>query len=217
MRLKCALPRSPSTGTPPRRNGSRPRAETATGHFRTHRLLFVCALIILSANVSAVHAANAPTSNETRNEAFAPIKIAVFDFELEDFSAARGTGRGPDERAFLTQATEEAKRRLMQSRRYSVVETSGVNAQVAKAKGLRDCSGCEAAIALKLGAHQSLIGVITKISMMEYTVRLSIRDAGTGASVADYDTDLRMGTNNSWARGVAWLLKNRMLPTQDKP
>jgi len=140
-----------------------------------------------------------------------PIKIAVFAFELEDFSAAGAQGPSSIETSYLARSTEEAKQQLLQSGRYSLIDTAGADIGAAKGQGLRNCGGCEAAIAMKLGADQALIGVVTKISMTEYTVRFQISDAPKGAVVSSFATDLRMGTSDSWFRGVRWLMKNGML------
>jgi hypothetical protein len=144
----------------------------------------------------------------------APIKIAVFAFELEDFSAAREQGSSPIETSYLAQSTEEAKQQLLQSGRYSLIETAGADIGAAKGQGLRNCRGCEAAIAMKLGADQALIGVVTKISMTEYTVQFQVSDARKGAVISSFTTDLRMGTNDSWFRGVRGLMKDRMLASK---
>lgn len=133
----------------------------------------------------------------------APIKIAVFPFELEDFSAAEKQGGNP----YLAEATEEAKRQLVQSGRYSVVDTVGVDVGAAKKQGLRNCNGCEAPIAMKLGA----VGVLSKISMTEYLIKIQVRDARTGEIVSTFATDLRMAADYSWSRGVRWLMQNSML------
>jgi hypothetical protein len=140
-----------------------------------------------------------------------PIKIAVFPFELEDFSAARQAGSAPDETKYLADSTEEAKHLLLQSGHYLPVDTSNAN----KRHDLRDCKGCEAVIAAKLAADQSLIGVVTKISMTEYTIRIEVRNARNGAMAADLFTDLRIGADYSWPRGVRWLIENRMLQTNE--
>ncbi len=143
-----------------------------------------------------------------------PIKIAVFPFELEEFSAAAGQGSSPDESSFLAQSTDEAKQQLLQSGRYSLIDTAGADIAAAKGQGLRNCNGCEAPIALQLGADQALIGVVTKISMTEYVVQLQVRDARSGEVVSKYSTGLRMGANYSWSRGVRSLMKNEMLAPQ---
>ena len=144
-----------------------------------------------------------------RASSSAPIKIAVFRFELEDFSAAAGSGSAPNESAALTQSTAEAERLLNKSGRYKVVGTAG--ADIRAKDGLRDCGGCEAPVAAKLGADEALIGVVTKVSMTEYRVQLQVRDTHDGHVLATYRTDLRMGADYAWPRGVRWLVENQML------
>ena len=128
----------------------------------------------------------------------------MFPFEIEDFSAAREQGSAPTTTTYLAQSTEEAKKQLAESGRYTLVDTAGADIGAAKEHGLRNCGGCEAAIAKKLGAEQALIGVVTKISMTEYNVRIQVSDAESGAVVSRLATNLRMGTGNSWFRGRAF-------------
>jgi Protein of unknown function (DUF2380) len=144
--------------------------------------------------------------------ATSPIKIAVFAFELEDFSAAGQSA--PAATSHLAQATEEAKQQLVTSGRYGVVDAAGADISAAKGQGLRNCGGCEAPIALTLGADQALIGVVTRISMTEYIVRFQVRDARDGQVISSFSTDLRMGADYSWSRGVRWLMQNRMLASK---
>ena len=147
-----------------------------------------------------------------------PVKLAIFDFELEDFSAGgQLTGETPAEADQLKLATSEARQLITQSGRYSLVDVSGADAEAVKAHWLRKCGGCDAVIARKLGADQSLIGVITRISRTEYTVWFQIRDARDGAVIINKQTDLRMGADYPWSRGAAWLIKNRLLNSQDQP
>ena len=79
-----------------------------------------------------------------------PIKIAVFEFELEDFSAAGQTKSVP-ETSYLAQATDEAEQRLRESGRYTVIDAVHSDISAANGQGLRNCGGCEAPIALSLG------------------------------------------------------------------
>jgi len=176
----------------------------------THKLAQQCGLaaIVVCCWAAYAAAANIPVT------ATAPIKIAVFAFELEDFSAAGEHGSTPIETSYLAQSTEEAKQQLLQSGRYSLIDTAGVDTGPAKGQGLRNCKGCEAAIAMQLGADQALIGVVTKISMTEYVVRFRVSDARNGALVSSFTTNLRLGTNDSWSRGVRWLMQNRMLASK---
>ena len=140
------------------------------------------------------------------------VKIAVFPFELEDFSAGAGYVPPDDiDREQLRLSTEEARRLIAASGRYQLVDVSAVNSEAAKAGKLRDCDGCDARIAAGLNADQSMIGIVTRITRMEYAVTYKIRDARSGAVIAVAQTDLRMGANVAWSRGARWLIENRLL------
>jgi len=140
------------------------------------------------------------------------IKMVVFPFELEDFSAAAAYVPPDDiDREQLRLSTEEARRLIAASGRYQLVDVGAVNNEAAKAGKLRDCDGCEAGIAAGLDADQSMIGIVTRITRMEYAVTFKLRDARSGAIVAVGQTDLRMGANVAWSRGARWLIENRLL------
>lgn len=141
-----------------------------------------------------------------------PIKIAVFPFELEDFSAGAAYVPPDDiDREQLRLSTEEARRLIAASGRYQLVDVGAVNDQAAKAGKLRDCDGCDAKIAAGLDADRSMIGIVTRITRMEYAVTYRIRDARSGALLDVKQTDLRMGANVAWSRGARWLIENRLL------
>ena len=166
------------------------------------------ALILAPAMVLAVHAA----AGAAETVAPSPVKMAVFPFELEDFSAAAAYVPPDDiDREQLRLSTEEARRLIAASGRYQLVDIGGVNNEAAKAGKLRDCDGCEARIAASLDADQSMIGIVTRITRMEYAVTYKIRDARSGALVDVQQTDLRMGANVAWSRGARWLIENRLL------
>jgi hypothetical protein len=148
----------------------------------------------------------------------APIKLAIFDCELEDFSAGAATvGETSSDVTQLMDVTNEVRRLFAQSGRYRLVDVSRADAAAAKAHTLRDCNGCDAAIARAFGADQSFVGVVKRISRTEYTVRFQIRDAKTGAVIADANSGLRMGANYSWSRGAVRLIKDRLLEGQAQP
>lgn len=173
--------------------------------FKISKLFSLAAVVLCcwAGNAAVVPAATAANA-----------KIAVFPFELEDFSAAGKQEPNSSDATHLAQATEEAKQQLQQSGRYTLIDTAGADLGAAEGKGLRNCGGCEAPIAKNLGADQALIGIVTKISMMEYVVTLRVSDAQNGRIVSNFSTDLRMGASDSWFRGVRWLMKNRVLASE---
>jgi hypothetical protein len=141
-------------------------------------------------------------------------KVAVFDFELKDTSAGGGIiAADAIDTENLKKSTEQVRAMLSDSARFSVVDTASVAAEVASAGGIQRCDGCDGPLARKLGADQSVTGVITRVSRAEYTVLIVIRDAETGKVVSNNFSGLRMGANYSWPRGVKSLM-NRMLPAK---
>jgi hypothetical protein len=150
-----------------------------------------------------------------QGDAIGPVKLAVFEFELEDFSGGAGIIPESDQdREQLRLATETTRRLLAESGRYSLVDVSGADGADVSAHSLRLCDGCDAAIAGKLGADQSLVGIVSRITRTDYAVTFKLRDTRTGAPIAVEQTDLRIGANYSWNRGAAWLIKNRLLEKQ---
>jgi hypothetical protein len=142
----------------------------------------------------------------------APIRLALFPFELVDFSAGAAYAPPDDiDREQLRLSTEEARRLIADSGRYTLVDVGAVNDEAAKAGKLHDCGGCEAKIAAGLHADRSMLGIVTRISRTDYAVTYKIRDAQSGALVDVEQTDLRAGANSAWSRGARWLIQRRLL------
>ena len=141
----------------------------------------------------------------------APVKIAVFSFELEDASpAAALLGTDTSSTTTMDRVNSEARRELAQSGRYSVIDAS----KAATQKTLQNCDGCEAALALQLGAEQSLVGVLTRVTQTDYYVRIQIRDARSG-KLLDQEEANFAGGEEGWATGVRMLIKHQVLAAQN--
>lgn len=141
----------------------------------------------------------------------APVALAVFDFELEDTTAASAGASATSDASYLAEVTAGVRESLGQSGRYRIVDVGG---EAAKAHALRDCGGCEAAIAQSLGADQSLIGVVRRVSRTEYTLGFQVRDTRTGAVLARADSGLRLGADYSWKRGAVRLVSDRLIESR---
>jgi hypothetical protein len=206
----------PSKSLPGLDHGGRIPAAGRVGRAPLARLVAafagaLLAILAITDELPATEASPPSSADNAHQRQKAPIKLAVFDFEVEDFSAAAGVaGENPTVTEQLKVATSEARALLAQSGRYQIVDMSTADAEAVKAHTLRNCNGCDAGIAMRLGAEQSLVGVVTKISMTEYNVTFQIRDARTGNIISNVQTGLRMGADYSWNRGAAWLIKNRL-------
>jgi hypothetical protein len=163
-------------------------------------------LLLLGLGCCPALAADAPSSP--------PVKIAVFDFELEDVSpAASLPGQSTNSAAIMAKVSSEARRVLAQSGRYSLVDVTKADAKPVMEKSLRNCDGCETAIALQLGAEQALVGVIRRVSMTDYYVLIQISDCRTGKVLNQQEANFA-GGDDGWASGVAMLIKHQVLPAE---
>ena len=141
-----------------------------------------------------------------------PVKLAIFDFEFEDMSAAASAGDiAVSDSQHLAEVTSSVRDLFEKSGHYNLVDVGSADAAEVKARSLHRCDGCDATIAQQLGAEQSFVGVVKRITRTEYTVRYQIRDASTGAVLSSADSGLRMGADYSWSRGAVRLIKDRLL------
>jgi hypothetical protein len=139
------------------------------------------------------------------------VKLAVFDFELEDVTpAASLLGQTTSDEAIMEKVSGEARRMLAESGRFILVDVSKIDAEPVKAKSLRNCDGCEAGIALQAGAEQSLVGVVRRVTQTDYYVLIQISDAQTGKVLNQQDANFAGGPDG-WASGVRMLLKHQVL------
>jgi hypothetical protein len=145
------------------------------------------------------------------------VKLAVFDFELDDATpAAALLGQTVNTEAAMDKVSSEARRMLMESGRYILVDVNEVDAEPVRTKSLRNCDGCEADIALQAGADQALIGVVRRITQTDYYVLIQITDAQTG-NVLNQQAANFAGGPEGWATGVRMLLKHQVLVSADEP
>ena len=139
------------------------------------------------------------------------VKIAVFEFELEDATpAAEYVGKPTTSDESLQKVTVAAREQLAGSGRYRIVSVDGVDALQVHDRTLRNCDGCEAAIARKLGARQSMIGIVNRATQTDYYIAVVIRDASTG-KVIDSQAANFAGGEEGWASGVRMLIKHQVL------
>jgi hypothetical protein len=132
----------------------------------------------ISEDIRAVLAASTAAAPVT---APAPIQIAVFDFELEDMSAAGAPNNVPaPDAGYLADVTKGVRDLFAQSGHYHLVEADSADADAARKHDLRDCDGCDAGIAKELGADQSLVGVVRRISRTDMSSGFRFVTAGPG-------------------------------------
>jgi uncharacterized protein DUF2380 len=145
----------------------------------------------------------------------APVKIAVFAFELDDESpAAALLNEGTSTTAAMDKVNTDARAELTQSGRYDVIDASKSDMSAVKNKSFKDCDGCEAGMALKLGAQQSLIGIIKRATQTDYYIVIQIRDAHSGKVLVQQAANFA-GGEEGWGTGARMLIRHQILPSKD--
>jgi hypothetical protein len=151
----------------------------------------------------------------TKASKAAPIRIAVFAFELDDESpSAALLNKATSTAAAMEKVNADARAELTQSGRYEVIDASKTDMSTVANKSFGSCDGCEAGIALKLGADQSLIGIVKRATQTDYYIVMQIRDARTG-KVLDQQAANFAGGEEGWGTGARMLIRHQILPSKD--
>lgn len=175
---------------------------------RNSRVARLCLGLLLALGGCALplQAADAPAST--------PVKIAVFEFELVDAGpSAALLGKSTVAAASMQKVSEAARQELAQSGRYTVIDAAH-DSPTPGDRPLHDCNGCEAGIALRLGAEQSLLGIVKVATQTDYYVVIQIRDARNGKLVDEQGANFA-GSEEGWASGVRMLIKHQLLVPHD--
>jgi hypothetical protein len=160
--------------------------------------ILACCAILCSSNAISGEASRVPT-------------LAVFNFELEDESAAGApSGEPPADVAVLADVTRNAIKTLADSGKYRLIDTTGADTEAVRTRTLRNCDGCEAGVARQLGAELSLLGVLRKVEQAAYAIEIQIRDATTGQVVFG-QRGVFLGGTSEWSSGVRSLLRHELL------
>ncbi|MDQ0467078.1 DUF3280 domain-containing protein [Labrys wisconsinensis] len=141
----------------------------------------------------------------------APLKAAVFGFELVDTSEeGQLTGERPDQTRRVALASTELRRLLDASGQIAEVDLAPQAAAIRKGSPLYRCNGCAADIARDLGAEVSIIGLVQKTSNLILSFRVEVTDVRSGRMLRGGQVDIRGNNDEMWLRGVRFLVKDRL-------
>lgn len=147
----------------------------------------------------------------------APSQTAVFDLELLDTSLQGATTGTPEaERERLEMLSSRLREALAASGRYEVVDIAPVR-DAARASNLQNCGGCDRKLAGQVGAELAVTGVVQKVSNLILSINIYVRDVESGKLLEGHSADIRSNTDESWTRGLDWILRNRLLAEKPAP
>lgn len=137
-----------------------------------------------------------------------PGKVAFFGLYFIDTSA-EGAINGP-------RADETARIALMQeiiaedlrARGFELIDTAPVAGDLALIRNPARCNGCDSRLAGQLGADYAITGEVQKVSNLILSANLYIRRGGVRETLRHGAVEIRSNTDESWARGYSYLLRN---------
>jgi Protein of unknown function (DUF2380) len=86
-----------------------------------------------------------------------------------------------------------------------------LQAQIAAGGGIQNCKGCERDIANRIGADWAAWGTVQKVSNLILNINLYMEDAKTGNLEFAKSVDIRGNTDESWRRGLDYMLRHYVL------
>lgn len=143
-------------------------------------------------------------------------KVAFFGLTmLDDSLQGEVEGEDPAQAARLAMLEEIVRDRFL-AEGYELLDITPVQTDLDRIVNPAKCYGCDTRMATDLGADFSLVGEVQKVSNLILAMNLQLRDAATGDLVRGGVVDIRSNTDESWQRGMRYILKNRIFREEEK-
>ncbi|MFY9627390.1 MAG: DUF3280 domain-containing protein [Methylocystis sp.] len=139
------------------------------------------------------------------------LKVAFFGFEMINTSPAPTS---EEEKVRILRIGEVLREMLNASGRYEVVTLSdALQRKIAQSSKITGCNGCEIDWAKEAGADIAAFGTVQKVSnlILNENIYMSRVD---GAPFFSHSVDIRGNTDESWERGMRYMIGNYFLTTK---
>jgi hypothetical protein len=119
------------------------------------------------------------------------------------------------ERTRLALIASLFKAKLEASGRYTFVSIpADAAAKIAAGPEVGACGGCELGYGKELGADYAAWIVVQKVSDLILNINVYMADVATRKLAFVHSVDIRGDTDESWTRGITYLVKNYLLAAQ---
>lgn len=140
-------------------------------------------------------------------------KVAFLGLTLIDTSTEGAyNGTRADETARIPLLQDQVRARFLQEG-FVLLSNEPISAELANTVNPADCYGCDLRMAAKLGADYVLVGEVQKVSNLILAMNLVMRDVTTGEMVRGLSVDIRSNTDETWLRGMRYILNNHFFKT----
>lgn len=136
--------------------------------------------------------------------------MAFFGITFIDTSTEGAyNGERPDEMTRVKMVETYVAEEL-QKRGFTLVDISPVEEGVNRIVNVADCNFCDVLMARELGVDYSVVGEVQKVSNLILSMNLIVRDTVEGKHAKGMSVDIRGNNDNSWKRGMRYILKNNV-------
>ena len=136
-------------------------------------------------------------------------RVAFFGFELINTSL-EPTAQVEVERIHLLDNI--LRENLTGSGRFEVVDIpADIVKEIASSPSISNCNGCQRKFAQRVGADWAAWGAVQKVSNLILNINVYMEDAQSGRMEFIRSVDIRGNTDESWRRGLDYLLRNYLL------
>jgi Protein of unknown function (DUF2380) len=198
--VKTALKTAPD-GRRRGRRGLHARARAPLAALATLLILVFCAV------GERPTAAASPPSDSVKTVALLGVQFLNDHEDLEPTTAA--------ERARLASIEELFKSELEASGRYRFAPVAAdAAAKIGAGPEIGSCGGCEFDYGKQLGGDFAAWIVVQKVSDLILNINVYMADVASRKLTFVHSVDIRGNTDESWKRGLAYLVKNYLLASQ---
>jgi hypothetical protein len=137
--------------------------------------------------------------------------IAVLDFELIDDTQDTNRETLAAQKKRLALISEQLRKEFADAKLYRVLDNAPAADYIAGLKArqeLHACNGCELDIGKKLGADFVLTAWVQKVSNLILNINIEIKKVDSGQTVLNKSVDIRGNTDQSWSRGIRYMVRD---------
>lgn len=118
-------------------------------------------------------------------------------------------GSRPEELARI-ELLEELVRKWFTEHGLVLMDLSVISEELDRVVNPAKCYGCDFRMARKIEADYVLVGEVQKVSNLILAMNLQLREVETERMARGLSVDIRSNTDDSWLRGMRYILKNNI-------
>jgi Protein of unknown function (DUF2380) len=101
------------------------------------------------------------------------------------------------------------RQKLAASGRFEIVDIPpDMTREIASGPAISNCNGCKRDFAQRVGANRAAWGMVQKLSNLILNINVYMENADSGKMEFAWSVDIRGNTDESWRRGLDYLLRN---------